>query len=118
MAAEYLHESVWVERAGFRQPAHFLDHRRRRAAPDHQHPGFRGARVSETVHDASRRERKTPGLQPLAPVTEDELHRALDDEPGLVIAVVHVRGCTRRPRRGAAFENRKSADPDSALTAP
>jgi hypothetical protein len=71
-----LHEGVRAEGAGFGQPADFLDHRQRRVAPDHQHPGLRRAGVGEAVHHAPRREGKTPCLQPLAPVTKDELHRA------------------------------------------
>ena len=63
-SAESWRRNTSMRVPGLRGPAsdnrHFLDHRHRRAAPDHQHPGFCRARVGETVHDASRRERETP----------------------------------------------------------
>ena len=80
MVLVYLHDGVRVEAASSGQPADFLDHLQRRAAPHHQHPGFCRPWVGKAVHYASRHEHKPPRTQPLALAVKKKLHHALDDD--------------------------------------
>lgn len=82
-----------------------------RRAADHEYSGGLWAGVGKGVRDPARYEDQGPGPPHLALGAEEELDGSLDDEPGLVVPVVHVERRPRHARLHGALQHREVTRP-------